>query len=573
MKRKIGFVGLGKLGLPVAVCLGQKFSVVGWDVDPERMATPIKIDGEQGDWGGREMADLIETADLKFAPPSEMGDCDVVFLAVQTPHRPELDGTTPLSHSPEDFDYTHLKKAAADLAPRLRKEQVLVVISTCLPGTTRREILPIVGGRCSLVYNPFFIAMGTVVKDFLNPEFVLLGSDDSNAVKRVVTLYRDFYMANTPSIASMSIESAELTKVAYNCYLSQKIVLANYLGEMCHKVPGCDVDDVTGALKLATDRIVSRRYMDAGVGDGGGCLTADTMIPLLNGKEVPVKDLVEVPEFYVYSYDLMTHQVVPGRAHSCRKTKSEAAIYEVELDNGSTIRCTADHPYLLRDGTYVEVKDLEPGQRLMPFYRQISLSWGFVERRIREGMNHKIAAVRFVGREDVYNFEVDVHENYAVSAGVFIHNCHPRDNIAMSWLANRLNLSYDPCAAVTDAREAQTEWHADLIERHRGDLPVVVLGKSYKPNVVLTAGSPALLLANVLRERDVEFTQWDPYVDASNLAGWTRREVALYFVATKHDCFNRFEFPKGSVVIDPFRYLSDREGVVLIRIGKGAPVA
>jgi UDPglucose 6-dehydrogenase len=85
--------------------------------------------------------------------------------------------------------------------------------------------------------------------------------------------------------------------------------------------------------------------------------------------------------------------------------------------------------------------------------------------------------------------------------------CHPRDNIALSFLARELDLSYDLFEALMVARERQTEWLADLV----GEGPLEVLGKAYKPETNLTVGSPALLLAALLEERGVEFAHTDPY--------------------------------------------------------------
>jgi UDPglucose 6-dehydrogenase len=94
--------------------------------------------------------------------------------------------------------------------------------------------------------------------------------------------------------------------------------------------------------------------------------------------------------------------------------------------------------------------------------------------------------------------------------------CHPRDNIALSWLAREVGLSYDLFSALMECRERQTEWLADMITEY-GDgeeWPVEIMGKAYKPNTALTVGSPATLLANMLRERGIEFEHTDPVVDA-----------------------------------------------------------
>lgn len=421
MSKKIGWVGLGRLGTPVAACLGQVCRVVGYDVDPTKMEYGRRYPHRELGLGNESFQEFFDRAEIDFDPLDKMRDCEIIFVAVQTPHEPEYEGITQLTSVPKDFDYSYLTRAAKDLAPWVSKNQTVVIISTCLPGAVRRHVLPWLGDKCSVVYNPFFIAMGTVVRDFARPEFVLLGGDDPAVVDKVQQFYSDFYSSwlgrrSVPPFATVSIESAELTKVLYNTHISNRITLASYAMEICHKTPGCDVDQVTGTLKLATERILGPRYMDGGLSDSGPC--------------------------------------------------------------------------------------------------------------------------------------------------------HPRDNIAMSWLAGQLDLSYDPCGTVTQAREFQTEWLAELIEEHCKGLPIVIIGKAYKPETDLVTGSSALLLANILRDRGVEFTHWDPHVDGVGLS----TPPALFFVATKHECFQRYLFPSGSTVIDPFRYLPDRAGVRIIRVGKGGPI-
>lgn len=102
-----------------------------------------------------------------------------------------------------------------------------------------------------------------------------------------------------------------------------------------------------------------------------GCFTGDTKISLLDGREVPIKDLVGLEEFWVYSCT-KEGDVVPGRAHNAHVTRKNAEIIKITLDSGDVIRCTPDHLFLLKDGTYKEAKDLLVTDSLMPLYRKIS---------------------------------------------------------------------------------------------------------------------------------------------------------------------------------------------------------
>jgi UDPglucose 6-dehydrogenase len=176
-----------------------------------------------------------------------------------------------------DFDYSYLKAGVAEIAAAaaaLDTPRIVAIISTVLPGTVDREIRPLLNDHVKLCYNPFFIAMGTCIADFLNPEFILLGVDDPGAAVAV----RDFYATiTTAPVRHMSIASAECVKVFYNTMITSKICFVNAMMEMCHHVRGANVDDVTRSLQAADRRIVSTAYMTAGMGDGGGCHPRDNI--------------------------------------------------------------------------------------------------------------------------------------------------------------------------------------------------------------------------------------------------------------------------------------------------------
>ncbi|MGW2048559.1 hypothetical protein ACWCPF_25755 [Streptomyces sp. NPDC001858] len=414
---RIGWIGLGKLGLTCALTLEKHGGHQVYAYDPSPRPQQI-LNGAVPPPEEAGIEELLNGSRMLVMPsPDDVVEASegIVMLSVQTPHDPQYGGETPIVDQPADFEYGYLVQAVRDVAQaaeRQGKEITLVVISTVLPGTTRAHLAPLCGPNTRLVYGPYFIAMSTTVQDFLHPEFVLLGSDHSEAVADVADLYRTVH--DRP-IHPVSIESAELTKVAYNCFISMKIVFANMVMEICQKT-GADCDQVADGLALATDRITSPAYMRGGMGDSGAC--------------------------------------------------------------------------------------------------------------------------------------------------------HPRDNQAMSWLAQRLDLSADLMGYVSTAREQQSVWLADLVEHwHRlSGLPICLLGKAYKPNVTLTNGSAGLLLAHQLRDRGLDVQHHDPFVDG-NITDESLTP-AVYAVTTRHDCFPNYGIPPGSIVIDPHGYMPDRPGVTTIRVGR-----
>ena len=410
ISKKIGFIGLGKLGLPCALAIEKKgHKVFGYDVNPEvgkilesRILPYKEVDGQEH----------LETHNISFLSLFEVvKESEIIFVAVQTPHEPKYEGITRIPNERCDFNYAYLKdsiKAISDVLDKLKENRIVVIISTVLPTTVKEQIMPLVSQYVRLCYNPFFIAMGTTIHDFLNPEFVLLGNDNEEAANEVEKFYRTLH---TSPVYKTSITNAELIKVSYNTFISMKIVFANTLMEICHKMGG-NVDEVTKALGMANQRIISDKYLTGGMGDGGGC--------------------------------------------------------------------------------------------------------------------------------------------------------HPRDNIAMSFLAEKLNMSFDFFNSIMKAREEQTEWLAEIVRENKGDLPIVVLGKAFKPETNLISGSPSILLKNILNETEQDVEVYDPHIDEEK----TFDKPSIFFVGTKHDAFAKMSFPEGSVVVDPWRYIPKTDGVKVIHVGK-----
>ena len=270
----VGWIGLGKLGLPCALALAHAgHEVYGFDTS---LHVEYVLDGTIQPPAEDGIGDVLpgERLHLLDSTTAVVEKADVVFVAVPTPHAPEYGGHAPRPEQLRDFDYTALAEACGkvcEAANGLQKPVTLVVVSTALPGTCDRVIRPMLGEFVTLVYNPFFIAMGTTIHDFHNPEFVLLGVDSDEDAEPVRELYRTIH--DRP-FQTMRIPSAELTKVSYNTFISMKIVFANMLMELCHKT-AADVDEVTGALAKATDRVISPKYLRGGMGDGGACHPRD----------------------------------------------------------------------------------------------------------------------------------------------------------------------------------------------------------------------------------------------------------------------------------------------------------
>jgi UDPglucose 6-dehydrogenase len=258
---RIAFIGLGKLGMPCAEALAKKgyADITGYDV----------------------VQKTSELVDIKQTLAEAVKDRDVVFIATPTPHEEGYDGRSPTSHlKPKDFNYESVKTVLKQCNDLMNNDQVVVLISTVLPGTIRRELAPIMT-NVKLIYNPYLIAMGSVGYDMLNPEMIMIGTRkgiEATAVKaRWLRLLYEDVCENNPRIEFGTWEEIESMKIFYNTFISNKIALVNMIQDVAHKLGNIDVDKVTQALANSTKRITGPAYMKAGMGDGGACHPRDNI--------------------------------------------------------------------------------------------------------------------------------------------------------------------------------------------------------------------------------------------------------------------------------------------------------
>ena len=406
--KKIGFIGLGKLGLDCAEVFATEYEVHGYDVDPRVSDTVIVCS----------LKDTIENSDW-------------IFIAVPTPHEAGYDGSAPSSHLPPmDFKYDAVVSVLQQINQIATRPKKVVLISTVLPGTTRHHFGHLLGSRHSFLYNPYLIAMGSVKWDMVNPEMIMIGTEDGNwngVARDLVDIYAPL-MHNKPRIQVGTWEECEAIKIFYNTFISAKIGLANMIQDFAIKIGNINVDVVTDALAQSTMRIMGPKYMTAGMGDAGAC--------------------------------------------------------------------------------------------------------------------------------------------------------HPRDNIALRWLAEEYNLGYDMFDTIMRAREVQAKNLADylvqLAQKH--NLPIVIHGKAYKPDVEYCIGSYSTLIGHYIKQDGHHALYVDPLADnktdvvdvidrpAVILMAHNRKVTYGY---TGQDGTDRdyFEFLPGSIIVDPWRREPTREGIQVIHYG------
>lgn len=253
----IGFIGVGKLGQACAEMVAEVHDVVGYDVNPVEPENFTMVDN---------MEDAVKGQ-------------DIVFIAVPTPHDPQYDGKAPTSHLPnKDFDYSIVKDILTKVNAVATQEQLIVLISTVLPGTVRREFIPLITNT-RFVYNPYLIAMGTVKWDMVNPEMVMIGTQDGSETgdaKELVDFYKTI-MQNEPRYIIGTWDECECIKVFYNTFISAKVSLVNMIQDVAEKQGNINAEVVCDALATSDRRIMGPGYMKPGMGDGGACHPRDNI--------------------------------------------------------------------------------------------------------------------------------------------------------------------------------------------------------------------------------------------------------------------------------------------------------
>jgi UDPglucose 6-dehydrogenase len=405
--KKIGFIGIGKLGLDCAEVMAEQHEVRGYDIYP-RISDSVKV------------CDIDEL----------VNESEWIFIAVPTPHAEGYDGSVPSSHmEPRDFGHDAVIDAINKVNTHAHSSKKVVLISTVLPGTTRKHFVPLLDKKHQFLYNPYLIAMGSVKWDMVNPEMIMIGTEDGDW-NGVAGELRDLYntvMQNNPRYEIGTWDECEAIKIFYNTFISAKVGLVNMIQDFAMKIGNINVDVVTDALARSTMRIMGPKYMTAGMGDAGAC--------------------------------------------------------------------------------------------------------------------------------------------------------HPRDNIALRWLAQEYEIGYDLFDTVMHAREIQARNLAKFMVAQSNNLPIAIHGKAYKPDVPYCIGSYSTLVGHYIKELGHKVVYLDPMADdpvdvvaelhEPHVVLWAHnRKITYEYTGDQLDTQPYCEIPAGSIIVDPWRKLNQTvDSITVIHYG------
>lgn len=276
MNEKVSVVGLGKLGLGLALCFASGgIETLGVDINEEVVNS---INNGKTPLVEPQYQELIDELGDRFRATTSHCEAiektDITFVLVATP-----------SIGDGRFSNRYVKSALKSLSEAFGKSgkpyHLFVISSTVVPGSTEKTFIPLIeqySGKkykqdFDVCFDPDFVALGAVVKDFRNPDLVIIGESRPEAGDKVQALHEKM-CHNQPKIARMSLISAEVAKVSLNAYITMKISFANTVANLCERIAGANVDAITSAIGV--DKRISPFYLRGGLAFGGTCFPRDT---------------------------------------------------------------------------------------------------------------------------------------------------------------------------------------------------------------------------------------------------------------------------------------------------------
>ena len=264
-QNNITIIGIGRLGLCTALCFEQAgYNVMGVDINPayvdainnKTFNSPEPLVNE---W-------LRKSSNFKATCSLDEGlnFSDVYYIMVDTPSTP----------SKEAYDHTKLNRVLTEINKRKLVKKHIVIGCTVFPGYVRTIGRYLIRdcADTTLSYNPEFIAQGNIINGFLNPDIVLIGEGSRDIGDILEAMYHRV-CKNNPKICRMSPDSAEITKLAINCFITTKIAYANMIGDIADKTPGADKFAILKAV--GGDERIGGLYLKPGYGFGGQCFPRD----------------------------------------------------------------------------------------------------------------------------------------------------------------------------------------------------------------------------------------------------------------------------------------------------------
>ena len=261
----IGVIGVGRLGICFALLLDRGgYRVVGSDIRTNYVAA---LNDRRITTTEPGVADMLERCNIDFTTDTRtvIQHSDIIYVMVATP-----------SLSDGSYDISAVQRVVQDVTESEFdiSGKILVIGCTTNPGDCQRIQDQLKDRGVSVLYNPEFIAQGSIIRDLENADMVLIGGEDAAVMDRYKSVYHKIQPVKTPNVHTMSLTAAEVVKIGTNCFLTTKISYANMVGEVLIR-SGLEADVDRALAAIGADSRVGNKYLRYGFGYGGPCLPRD----------------------------------------------------------------------------------------------------------------------------------------------------------------------------------------------------------------------------------------------------------------------------------------------------------
>ncbi|MBU1321439.1 MAG: nucleotide sugar dehydrogenase, partial [Nanoarchaeota archaeon] len=355
---KILCVGSGYVGLVSGTCfadLGNNVTCL--DIDQKKVDSLSKGIIPIYEPGLKELVERnVRLGRLKFTTNTEQAvkQAEVIFICVGTP--PKTNG---------EADMSYVYKAAENIGKHIDSYKVIANKST-VPVGTAEKVKRIINAELKkrkkkiefdVVSNPEFLREGAAVKDFQNPDRIVVGTTSERAKEMLTKLYRSISRTTKP-IFFTNEKNAELIKYASNAMLATRISFMNELSHLCEEI-GADIKEVGKGMGL--DTRIGSRFLQAGCGYGGSCLDGDEIIIIKETdtiRPIKIKELLNLKlrNLEIGSADLNNNQICFEKIKTATKREYKGDMIKIVTRMNKTLNVTEDHPFLVYEDNSFKIK-------------------------------------------------------------------------------------------------------------------------------------------------------------------------------------------------------------------------
>ena len=300
---KINLIGLGKLGYPMSLFLSSSgYKIQCFDINSSIYE---KIKGDNYLSHEENISDFVEYKNNLFyydSIKSSFAETDISFITVPTPSK--IDGS---------FSLDIVKLILDDLGVYLKNNNIkknpylINICSTVSPYSCDRELIPYLENNYNLkegvdfvlIYNPYFVALGSVVKTLLNPDFVLIGTRNKDKINNLLNIYKSIYSKDV-KFKFLSLKEAEITKIFVNTFLTLKISFSNYVQLLSYEDKELSASRILDAI--GEDKRIGKAFLQPGLPYGGPCLPRDNNAVINFANKLDVESSLNKSTELVNSY-------------------------------------------------------------------------------------------------------------------------------------------------------------------------------------------------------------------------------------------------------------------------------